>query len=142
MKPVKPPCDCCFSSTFIFSETRFQHFGAAREAFAMLHGLGLSGHEGHEFFRQRRGTGMRERPRQLPAQFLARFATAQGLPAPGAPRARLFGDKWAEALLKTSIKASNGRIKEALGWTPQYPEYGVGIDHVLLMWRAMMTVKP
>ena len=77
-----------------------------------------------------------------PAQFLSRFATAQGLPAPGAPRARLFGDKWAETLLKTSIKASNAKIKEALGWMPQYPEYGVGIDHVLLMWRAMMTVKP
>jgi nucleoside-diphosphate-sugar epimerase len=40
------------------------------------------------------------------------------------------------ALLATSVKASNAKAKEQLGWKLQYPSSGAGIEQTLMVWRA------
>lgn len=77
-----------------------------------------------------------------PGEFLSGFATAQGLGAPGKPGlvAQVFPNKVAALLLGFSAKAVNKKAKDQLGWTLKYPAFESGIEQVLLVWRASMTV--
>ena len=77
-----------------------------------------------------------------PGEFLAGFAAALGLGAPGKPglMAHIFPNKVATLLLGFSAKANNEKAKDHLGWTLKYPTFKNGIEQVLLVWRASMVV--
>lgn len=79
-----------------------------------------------------------------PSAFLARFAEAQGLKAPGSVPGfltRFVAGKTSALLLSLSASASNQHAKAALGWQPRYATYTSGIDETLMTWRAEMAVR-
>lgn len=60
--------------------------------------------------------------------------------APGFLSGMLAG-KTQTGLLKTSVKASNQKAAEKLGWKPQYRTYREGIDQTLMILRAEEPVR-
>lgn len=78
------------------------------------------------------------------AEFMQYFAQAQGLGLSGRPAflAALMGsDKRLPALMGLPTHADNAQAKAALGWQPRFPNFRVGIDDVLLSWRAEEAVR-
>jgi nucleoside-diphosphate-sugar epimerase len=41
-----------------------------------------------------------------------------------------------EKLLNSSHRVSNARAKSLLGWSPRCPNIRVGLDQVMMNWRA------
>jgi nucleoside-diphosphate-sugar epimerase len=54
----------------------------------------------------------------------------------------LLANKMQTALLNTSAKAKNDKAKSQLGWTLKYPQQQVGIEQMLLAWRAHEVPQP
>lgn len=78
------------------------------------------------------------------ADFLNYFVTSLNLTAPGNPPTFLAGrytGKTQAELLNASVKASNAKAAERLGWKPMYGSYREGIDQTQLVLRAEEPVR-
>jgi nucleoside-diphosphate-sugar epimerase len=76
-----------------------------------------------------------------PAEFLGYFAESQGMSRPGhASRFAVGAQPTKEqlALMSLNPHVSGVEAKDKLGWQPRFPNYRLGIDDVLLSWRAVV----
>ncbi len=78
------------------------------------------------------------------AEFLQYFADAQGFGLSARPAFLAAftggGDKRLPALMHLPGHANNAEAKSALGWSPRFANFRVGIDDLLLTWRAEEAV--
>lgn len=73
------------------------------------------------------------------ADFVAAFAAALGIEAPGNPPTfarRLLISQTQSDLMALSTQVSAAKAAEKLGWTAQYKGIRAGLDQTLMMWRA------
>ena len=79
-----------------------------------------------------------------PAEFAAYLARSLHVNEPGRMpdiAVRLMFGKTQIELLERSVRASNARAREALGWAPRLASYREGIDQTLLVLRAEEPVR-
>jgi 2-alkyl-3-oxoalkanoate reductase len=75
------------------------------------------------------------------AELVAHLAAGIGLPVPTGVSIPAFMSRYIlsplqEKFLNSSHKVSNARAKAMLGWSPRYPNIRVGLDQVMMNWRA------
>lgn len=80
-----------------------------------------------------------------PAAFVDQFADSLGITRPRRASVpvslrEMLIPSAERALIDTSVKASNAKIKSQLGWSPQYPTSTSGFEQTLLAWRAAEAV--
>ena len=71
--------------------------------------------------------------------FIGYLAESMHLPAPSGGQsllARILPARETITVGNLSVRASNQRAREVLGWTPQFPTYREGLDNTLLVLRA------
>ncbi len=72
------------------------------------------------------------------ADFLRYFAERLGAPPPRsvpAWLARIIAGKYAVSLFTQSVRTSNSRFRNELGWVPRLPSYKEGIDETVEAWK-------
>ncbi len=77
-----------------------------------------------------------------PSAFTESLAQLMGLTSPSGLNffARMAQPSMQKWLLAQSLRVSNARAKAALGWSPRYSAHAMGLEQVLLTWRAEDSV--